>query len=108
MNFVMAFEEIDLMSDVLKAGDIVHVVADPYMSCPFTWVADMTQYCGKMATITRIDTGMRGFPNSFLISIDGGVFRWSAGCFQEVYDVYYPRILPADEHEISDLFWGQP
>ena len=37
-----------------KVGDVVHVVAEPYLDCPFNWVSGMTRMCGKEVTISRV------------------------------------------------------
>ena len=34
-------------------GDKVRVVDTPYMDCPFTWIDDMTNMCGKVVTRRR-------------------------------------------------------
>lgn len=32
-----------------RIGDVVTVVSQPYLDCPFIWVKGMSRYCGKTA-----------------------------------------------------------
>ena len=39
---------------IIKAGDKVFVVDEPYKECPFVWIPLMSEMCGKEVTISSV------------------------------------------------------
>lgn len=64
-----------------QVGDVVHVVAEPYLDCPFNWVSGMTRMCGKEVTISRVL--WNGSLHCYAYNIGGSVFTYCENCFVE-------------------------
>lgn len=64
-----------------QVGDIVQVVDVPYEDCPFKWVEDMDEMCGKETTITRVDWYDGRKTYGYRISGDNGSCVWCENCF---------------------------
>lgn len=61
-------------------GDKVRVVDTPYMDCPFTWVDQMTEMCGKVVTITRKEAdNSKGTP--YYKIHESPQWNWCGNCF---------------------------
>lgn len=58
-------------------GDKVMVVSKPYLECPFTWVDEMTDMCGKIVTITDKQEGR----TTYAYNISGDPWNWCGNCF---------------------------
>lgn len=67
-----------------QVGDNVMVVDEPYKSCPFCWVGDMTLFCGKEVQIRRV-RWIDG-KNAYAYEIEGSFCDWCANCFTEITD----------------------
>ena len=66
-----------------KKGDIVRVVDEPYEDCPFEWIGEMDDCCGKEAVITdTIWVGHRGIWGYYL-DIDEYDCTWCENCFAD-------------------------
>lgn len=58
-------------------GDKVMVVSEPYLGCPFTWVPEMTDMCGKIVTIIN----KRERSTTYSYNIAGSPWSWCGNCF---------------------------
>lgn len=65
-------------------GDYVRVVDSPYTNCPFSWIGEMTQFCGKEVRI--IDAWWSFDKNTYTYQIEGSSCYWCANCFNEIAD----------------------
>lgn len=72
---------------IYRVGDTVRIVDEPYADCPFSWVGAMSDYCGKLATITEVllelewgETNEEGYR----IDTDDDNFVWCANCFEPI------------------------
>lgn len=72
-------------------GDVVEIVREPYRECPFYWIEEMNEYCGK---VTRIISKRKTYDDGYLynIEVDDSEFSWCGGCF-----------LPPEESEEFDF-----
>ena len=60
-------------------GDKVRVVDTPYRDCPFTWIDDMTNMCGKVVTIIHKEVdNSKGTP---YYNIRESQWNWCGNCF---------------------------
>lgn len=64
-----------------NVGDVVTVVNEPYEDCPFTWVDQMTNMCGRMATITGKCYSEQYGTYRYNIKEDDGSCFWCGNCF---------------------------
>lgn len=79
-----------------KKGDIVRVVDEPYEDCPFEWIGEMDDCCGKEAVITdMIWFGHRGIWGYYL-DIDEYDCKWCENCF-----VVEPDLVESDLHPLA-------
>lgn len=82
-----------------QKGDVVRVVDEPYEDCPFEWISEMDECCGKEARITDVIWLGHLKAYGYTIDIDEYGFTWCENCF----DSPIPDIEESDE-DISTLF----
>lgn len=70
-----------------QVGDVVRIVDTPYMECPFTWVDEMTEYCGKEATITDVFWTERHKTHGYTLDIEDCYCTWCENCFVQEADI---------------------
>lgn len=83
-----------------NVGDIVRVVDEPYNDCPFLWVSEMTEYCGREVTIAFVDFNGRDL---YRIEEDYECCAWCENCFVPVS--IEPDFEPASIDELQ-IFLG--
>ena len=66
-----------------KVGDIVQVVDEPYEDCPFEWIDEMDECCGKTATIKSVRWDNYYGQYAYGIDIDEYHCSWCERCFIE-------------------------
>lgn len=77
-------------------GARVRIVDEPLYGCSAGWADEMSQYCGKEATIVS-----GGFGYWYRLDIDNGQWSWSA----DIVTLAAPMDLPDLEVEESvDIF----
>ena len=79
-------------------GDIVRIVSKPYRECPFTWVSNMDNYCGRKAEITDKWYSEWYGQYGYSVNVDGACFNWCGNCFESPEEFY-----TANQDDISFL-----
>lgn len=75
----MEFREFDV-------GDVVTIVSEPYIDCPFNWVEPMTNMCGDTVTIVKKEYSEQYKTYKYKIQEDGEDFIWCGNCFLPLCD----------------------
>lgn len=68
---------------IIKAGDKVFVVDEPYKECPFVWVPLMSEMCGKEVTISSVQWVPEREMYAYRIEEDSRSCAWCINCFRE-------------------------
>lgn len=68
---------------IIKAGDKVFVVDEPYKKCPFVWVPPMSKMCGKEVTISSVKWVPEKERYAYRIKEDSRLYTWCVNCFRE-------------------------
>lgn len=94
-------------AQAFEVGDIVVVVEEPYEDCPFSWVAGMTELCGKEVRIADV-TRDHWLPSSYIgyriEAVDGTKIStcvWCKDCFYPLAD---REPIKESDMDISVLF----
>lgn len=64
-----------------NVGDVVQIVPEPYLDCPFKWVEDMDNFCCCTAEIIGKHYYKNKEQYGYRIDIDREGWLWCAGCF---------------------------
>ena len=81
-------------------GDVVQVVAKPYIKCPYLWTPEMSKFCGKNVTIRDARYQKQNDRWVYHLKEDVHCFSWCENCFESPY----PDI---EESELSvDVLFG--
>lgn len=70
-----------------KKGDVVQVVDEPYVDCPFEWIGEMDECCGRVATITGVSWNEWHKDWGYSIDIDDYLCTWCENCFVAFTDI---------------------
>lgn len=72
-----------------QVGDIVQVVVEPYLDCPFTWAPAMSNFCGCTAVITEAPCHhwLSDEICGYRIDLDDGQCVWCENCFEPVQEI---------------------
>lgn len=62
-----------------NVGDRVVVVSEPYYDCPFTWVTEMSEMCGKPVTISYKEYSERH--DTYFYKLLESRWHWCGNCF---------------------------
>ena len=65
-----------------EVGDFVRIVKEPYVKCPFGWVREMNEFCGREARITNVFRRATPAADEYYIDIDRQKYVWSFKCFE--------------------------
>lgn len=80
-------------------GDIVTVVDEPYLDCPFIWGDSMDKYLGVSAVIVSKDWSEGKKEYRYNIDVDGGKHIWCGNCFRAESDFDV-----AEDSDITEFF----
>jgi hypothetical protein len=78
-----------------KVGDTVRILDSPYMECPFTWVEEMTDFCGQEARIVDVSWIEHLGAYGYLIDIDELCCTWCENCFVMEPDLQESEFNPS-------------
>lgn len=65
-----------------QIGDVVRIVDTPYAECPFTWVDEMTEFCGKEAVVIDVCWYDRYNAYGYCLDTEDCYCTWCENCFQ--------------------------
>ena len=68
-------------------GDVVRIVDTPYHDCPFTWIDEMSDYCGEETTITDVYWNESSKTHGYSLDCDDGCCTWCENCFEPELDI---------------------
>ena len=92
---------------VIKSLEWYYLKKDYYGTVKLStesFVKDMSEYCGKTATITEVQ--MNGENPLYLINLDNGVWNWSDEMFESVNPItYLPKLSLGQKVTIKSLDW---
>ncbi len=66
--------------------DIVRVVSEPNIDCPFFWVPSMDKYLGKAVRICEKKWSDEKSTYKYRIYEDGASYLWCGNCFLPIED----------------------
>lgn len=77
----------EVRESMYNVGDVVRVVDTPYNDCPFHWIDEMDEYCGKEAKIISACwiEGHKAY--GYAIDIDEYGCTWCENCFAVESDI---------------------
>ena len=78
-----------------KVGDTVRILDSPYMECPFTWIEEMTDFCGQEARIVNVSWIEHFGAYGYLIDIDECGCTWCENCFVVEPDLQESEFNPS-------------
>lgn len=84
-------------------GDVVTVVSEPYLDCPFSWVDEMSYMCGKTVTIINKRYVEEYRTYGYRISECGNKFIWCGNCFTTVDDDSWSDVEIEDDSFVTAI-----
>lgn len=80
-----------------KVGDTVRILDSPYMECPFTWVEEMTAFCGQEATVVDVVWVDRNNAHGYSLEFESDYCycTWCENCFGIEPDLVESDIHPS-------------
>lgn len=76
-----------------QVGDTVQIVSTPYSKCPFSWIYEMNEWCGRTVTICSVEYSHSHKQYRYRIKEWTGIM-WCVDCFEPIYEC--PEVDPSE------------
>ena len=75
----MSYAKNQMPAQLFQVGDVVRIVYEPYMRCPFNWVPDMDECCGVLTAVREVH--FRSDKKVWQYKVAGFAWSWCENCF---------------------------